>query len=218
MNRIAWLLSALGAILVVGLFFVFLYQPAREEASDLESQIENELSLQAGVRAEIDRLQDTRERAAEAEADIATAEQLVPQEAGTPALLRQLQLAADDAGMQLTTVTVGRPTELSDTGIDGLSQVPIGVVMRGTYFQLIDFLRRIEDPSITARGLTWGNAAISRADDDYPDLAVNLTGSAYAVVAVPEEPEAPEPPPTEETDDTVEDLESDDTNEDGEDA
>ncbi len=189
MSRMAWVVTALGAVAVIALFFVLVFQPAREELAEVEEQIAMEQAEQARLGAEIERLRLVRESAPGVEADLAAADAIVPRDPALPALVRQLQVAADESGITLTSVATSRPVELETPPVEGLSAIDVNTQVEGGYFQIVDFLRRIEQPSITPRGLTWVNATVTRNDDSYPDLNVSLAGRAYAVVAVPLPPE-----------------------------
>ncbi len=200
MNRIAVLLTALGLVLVVALFFVVVFQPLREDLAEVEDQIAAEESQQVQLEQEIARLREVRERAPGVEAELAAADAIVPRDAALPALIRQLQMAADESGMVLSSISTSRPAELPEAAEPGLSGIEVNGQLEGTYFQMVDFLRRIEDPAITPRGVTWASTTVNRADDTYPELQFNLSGRAYAVIEEPLPPE-PEPGPDEGTDD-----------------
>ena len=198
MNRIAVLLTALGMVLVVALFFVVVFQPLREDLQEVEEQIAQEQSQQATLQQEIARLREVRESAPGVEAELAAAEAIVPRDAALPALIRQLQQAADESGMVLSSISTSRPAELVEVAEAGLSSIELNSQLEGTYFQMVDFLRRIEDPAITPRGVTWASTTVSRDDEAYPDLQFNLSGLAYAVI---EQPLPPEPDPEPEAED-----------------
>jgi Tfp pilus assembly protein PilO len=173
MKRSQIFLSALAAVLLVAVFWVTLFQPKREEAAELEAQVLTEQDVQAELSAEIARLQAVRDTAPEVQAELAAAEAIVPRESALPAALRQLQLAADDSGAVLQAVTTARPTPIED-GPEGLNQIETSVQLVGGYFQIVDFLRRVEDPQVTPRGLDWTNVTITK--DEWPTLNVSLTG------------------------------------------
>jgi Tfp pilus assembly protein PilO len=203
MNRTALVLSALGAVVVIVLFVIFVFQPAREELAEVEDQIALEQTEQERLEGEIERLRLVREDAPNVEAELAAADAIVPRDPALPALVRQLQMAADESGVTLSSVATGRPTLLEEAPEEGLSAIDVNTQLEGGYFQLVDFLRRIEEPSISPRGITWINATVTRDDEAYPDLGVTLAGRAYAVVEVPLPPE-PEP----ETEDAATDAEA----------
>lgn len=198
MNRIAVLLTALGLLVVVAVFFLFIFQPAREDLAEVEEQIALEQSQQTQLQQDINRLRDVRETAPGVESEVAAAEAIVPRDPALPALVRQLQSAADESGMVLSSIATSRPVDLEAAEEPGLAGIDVNGQLTGSYFQMVDFLRRIEDPAITSRGITWSNATVTRADDTYPELQFNLSGRAYAVI---EQPLPPEPEPEPATDD-----------------
>ena len=193
MNRMAWVVAALAAVAVIALFFVLVFQPAREDLAEVEEQIALEQAEQARLEGEIERLRLVRENAPGVEADLAAADAIVPRDPALPALVRQLQVAADESGISLLSVATARPNELAEPPEEGLSSIDLNTQVEGGYFQLIDFLRRIEDPAISPRGIIWLTASVIRVDESYPDLSVALSGRAYAVLAVPPSEEEPEP-------------------------
>ena len=215
MSRIQLLLAILGALLLIVLFYLFLWQPRSDEIAEVRARTEQVEAQEQQVRIEIARLRAIRENAAELEADLNAAGAILPASAAGPPLLRQLQLAADDAGMNLQSVTFGRPVV---SGVDPeLAEMTVNVNVQGTYFQVVDFLRRVEDPRITPRGVLWGNVSMSITE--HPTLNVVLTGRAYALAegAIPSdifEPDAPEEEPPADLEGQVDDLEV----EDGDDA
>jgi Tfp pilus assembly protein PilO len=192
MKRSQIILGALAAVLLVAVFWVTVYSPKQEQIDDLEVAIAAEELEQERLEAEIARLRTVRDQAPEVEAELAAAEAIVPRDGALPAALRQLQVAADDSGALLQAVTTSRPTQIEGAPA-GLSRIDTSVQLVGGYFQVVDFLRRIEDPEITPRGLTWSNVTISR--EEYPQLNVSLAGFLYASLPAPpvEEPatEAP---------------------------
>jgi Tfp pilus assembly protein PilO len=217
MKRSQILLSSLSAVLVIALFYFLLFQPAQEEVAELEIQIAAELQQQATLNQEIARLRAVREQAPEVEAELAAAEAIVPRDAALPSALRQLQIAADESGIVMQSITTSRPNQLPDA-LEGLSSVDVSVQLVGGYFQVVDFLRRVEDPTITPRGLEWVSANVARTDE-YPDLNVSLTGALYALVTVPPPPEPDVSLETEaELDDDPDAIEGSETDTDGEDV
>lgn len=179
MTRQAKLLAVLGTALVVVLFWLLLWKPQSDELTQVRDAIAATQDQQAAAQQTIQRLKDVRARAPEIEADLVAAESIVPTSASLPATLRQFQLAADDAGASLVSVTPGRPTAVvGDTR--GLAELSLAVQVEGSYFQIVDVLRRLEDPSITARGIVWDLMDV--AVEEYPTLTLTLSGRMFAVL------------------------------------
>lgn len=206
MKRSHVLLSVLAALLVIALFYILLFQPARDELAQLEEQIAAELVEQQGLETEISRLQAVREEAPEVEANLSAAEAIVPRDASLPSALRQLQMAADESQLVLRSVTTSRPVALPDAP-EGLSAVTVAVEVDGRYFQVVDFLRRLEDPAISPRGLGWQSASV--IVNEYPMLTVALSGELYAMIAVPPPPASEEVEPELETDGSPDAVDAD---------
>lgn len=193
MNRQALLLGALAVVLVVALWWFFLIAPMRTEVEELEAQIEQTIVQQSTVRQRIAALEELRAAAPAIEAEIVAAEAVVPRTAALPSAVRQLAQAADDSGIELLAVVPGRPTAVAG-GAEGLAELSLALTVEGSYFQYVDFLRRIEDPAIIARGIVWD--AMTLSTDEYPVLGGTLTGRMFAVLPAP--PAAPTDEPTDE--------------------
>jgi Tfp pilus assembly protein PilO len=189
MKRQVLLLSIIAAVLVVVLFYLLAFQPKRVELAEVEERIAAEQSEQVRLEAELGRLRQVREGAPEVEAELAAAEAIVPREPAIPSALRQLQVASDESGVVLQTVSTSRPAPV-DGGPQGLASISVNTQVLGSYFQVVDFLRRTEDPSITPRGIRWGSVNLSK--QDYPTLTVTVSGEMFALLPVaPAEAEEP---------------------------
>ena len=109
------------------------------------------------------------------EADLAAYNTVITPDPGLPSLLRQLQTAANDSGLELQSVAPGEPAILAE--LPDIQSISLAVEVSGGYFQLVDFLRRIEDPIIVGRGLLIDGLEVSL--DEYPTLTIGLTGRIF---------------------------------------
>lgn len=189
MNRQTTILAALGLLLLVVLFYLFGWKPQSEELARIEAETDSAITQQSTLEAEIASLEAIRAAAPDVEAALATAESLVPREASLPAALRQLQLAADDSGVELASIAAGRP--VADVAVPELARFSLSINADGSYFQLIDFFRRLEDPAITPRIVLIENVAISAGE--YPTLSAAMTGAMFAILPAPPVVEPTEP-------------------------
>jgi Tfp pilus assembly protein PilO len=206
MKRQMILLVALGAIALLAVFWMLLWQPQRAELATLEESIAAEEATQAELQGELTRLRAVREEAPAVVAELAAAESVLPFDAALPSALRQLQTAADEAQLTLVAVAPARPVQIEGAE-PGVSSIPLTVQLQGSYFQIVDFLRRTEDASITPRAMLWSNVSLTKSE--YPTLEVALTGTIYAQLpaAPPPADEAPVPD-AEATDGEAEQTES----------
>lgn len=196
MNRQTLLVGLLAAVLVVALWWMFLFSPKQDELAEVQLEIDTALTEQAALQARIRTLQEVRNDAPQLEADLVAAETIIPREAALPSAIRMLAQAADDSGVSLVSITPGRPSQLA-TGPEGVAEISLAVAMDGSYFQIVDFLRRVEDPAIVPRAFLWEGMTLGI--DEYPTLSGTLTGRMFAILpAVPTAvlPDADTPAPT----------------------
>lgn len=199
MSRQAVLLSALAALALAVASFFFLIKPKMDQVTELEAEAESIRAQQTQVQAEITQLQQVRAESPNLEAELAAIGSIVPDSPALPAALRQLQMAGDDAGVTLVSVAPARPATAGVEGLPRLARIPVSLTLEGGYYQVVDFLRRVEDPVLTARGILV--TAITVNPDEYPTLSVNVTAEMFAVLEQPAA-EEPEPAPTETTTET----------------
>lgn len=190
MKRTTLLLIVLGVILVLVAWYVLLFNPKLEEQQVVEDEIVALETQQAAVRGRIAELEGVREQAPQLQAELAATESLLPRDTALPSALRQLQQAADDSNATLVSVAPARPVLVE--GSEDLYEINLSVEVRGTYFQIVDVLRRVEDPAISPRGVLWDSSAMTI--DEYPTLVTVLSGRMFAVLPQPPAPPA-EPDP-----------------------
>lgn len=195
MNRQTGIIAALVVVLLSALFYFFVWSPKSDEIADIEAQIETVEQQQAQFQQRIAELREIRNDAPELEAAIVAAESIVPRDIGQAAAIRQLQLAADESGVELPTVTFSRPAQIED-GPPGLASIDLNLQALGGYYQLVDFFRRVEDPTITPRGFVWNSFGLS--PEEYPTLTASSSGTMYALLPTPPEPEPEATPDGEE--------------------
>jgi Tfp pilus assembly protein PilO len=208
MTRTMVALSVLGAVLLTVVFWLLLWSPKQDELDQALVDIETVRSQQLQTEGRIRALEGVRERAPELEAEYVAGEAVLPRDASLPSALRQLQTAADEAGATLVSVSPGRPVPV-DGGDPTLGQIPVNVELHAGYFQAVDFLRRMEDPTISPRGVTW--SSLDMSIDDYPSLIVTLAGQLYAQLPAPPAPVDEAQPEAEDGAGVEGDVEGDET-------
>ena len=203
MTRIGWLLTALLCVLLgVGWYFL-VFSPTSEEIEDVRAETDRVSTQAESERQRAQALREVRLAAPEAEADLAAGRTMIPDDPAIPALFRQMQQASDDAGVRLNSLSPSTPSEV-DVGDESVVEISVSMSVEGTYFQLVDLARRIEDPQLTPRAFLWQSASISVGD--HPMLNASLSGRVYAragaeVPELIEEPEEPEEPEDDEAED-----------------
>lgn len=211
MNRSILALLGLVAVAIIALSFMFLIKPKMDEAAELRAEAEDIRTQQSQVRSQIAALEEVRSTSPNLEAELAAVSAIVPEDPALPAALRQLQVAADDSGVTLLSVAPGEPASAGVEGLPELSSISVNLQLNGGYFQVVDFLRRIEDPVITARGILVQDVSVT--PEEYPTLSVTVSGTMFSMLDQPTQ-EQPEPEPTETETDVDVDVDVDVTEED----
>lgn len=169
-------LAGLGMVLVLVAFYFLLYRPAGDEIVAAEAAAQVARDQQAEQQQRIRALEQARTEAPDVEALLATARSVIPDEVAMPSALRQVQDAADGAGIEIMALTpsTAQPWPADPT----LSQVAVSMQVKGSYFQVVDFVRRIEDPRLTARAMVGDFIVLST--ETYPTLTVDLSMRMFA--------------------------------------
>ncbi|MGI8575666.1 MAG: type 4a pilus biogenesis protein PilO [Egibacteraceae bacterium] len=177
-----------AVVLAVGFWFL-LYSPKADEQAAIEAetvQLEQEAS---SLRSQIAQLEEVKANKLEVRAALARLEEYIPRgEVGQPAALRQFQLASDAAGTEITSLTFGDPEPILDAPDTSnpetaLAKVAVSMVVEGGYFQLVDFMRRVEVDMPRAL-LVDGITVAEESELGFPALSTTWTGSMFAVVPV----------------------------------
>lgn len=189
------LLSALAAVLVVALWWLFLYTPVQDEISAVQDEISAAEAETTSLQQRVTALEAVRARAPETEAALARITSIVPEDPALAGALRQIEAAGEDAGVDISQISISRPAVVDEAV--GLYSSSVALALEGSYFQVVDLLRRLEDPAITSRGLVLTN--VSLAPSEYPVLSGSMNGQMFSILETPPEPAGPEPAtPTEE--------------------
>lgn len=201
MRRRAPVLAVVAALLLSVLTWMFLITPQREQRALLREETETIRSAQDRTQREIARLEEIRDNELEIRAAIARLDQYIPSGPAQPSAIRQIQLAADAAGVEITQLTFGEPQVVLDAPSPAepghiLAEIAVALTVEGGYFQGTDFMRRVETElprAVMVDSLTANEAPPPRG---YPELAISLTARIFAVVpasAIPGAATAPSP-------------------------
>lgn len=182
--RVPLAAAGLGVLLVLG-FWLAVYQPRAGRVAALEAETEQLKSQQGVVRSAIARLEAIAAEEDRVRADLATAQQLIPTDVQQPALLAQLQEAADAADVDLDGVTFGEPTPVQgapepDEPGTVLAEISVTLTLAGDYFELVDLLGRLERD--VPRAMLVDNLHLTEAEEGFPALSGVASGRAFSLV------------------------------------
>lgn len=185
-------IAVIAAIVVLSVAWWFLFfSPAGEQLTALRdetSQLESQAQM---LRNQITQLEDIREREVEIQADLARLEEFIPVDPSQASLVRQIQLAADAANVvidslnyQDPSVVQGAPPASDPNRVLGEIVSTVNVV--GGYFQIADFLRRLEVD--VPRALLVTGVELTESGEGFPLLTASIESSLYALITPPPQP------------------------------
>jgi Tfp pilus assembly protein PilO len=145
------LIAGAGVGLLALLLVFFLVTPKMGEVSEARAELDEARNEQQTLESQVRALEDARDSAAAARQTIAEVDQQIPPTADLPGLILLVQNAAVGSGLDLVTVTPGSPTFNAEAG---LSVIPVSVNGTASYFDVAEFLFRIETLPRAAKTLT----------------------------------------------------------------
>lgn len=186
MTAKAPLLAIAACVLLAAGFYFLAWQPKDDEQTALEDQT-GELEREAtSLRNEIAALEEIKANEVEIRATLAKLEEYVPDGPAQAEVMRQLQGAADDAGVTVEAMQFSEPQrveEAPETGDPGtvLASINSSFTLEGDYFKIVDFFRRIEVE--VPRAVLVQQLSLSEGGDEgFPTLAGSWSGDLFALV------------------------------------
>lgn len=195
MRSRAPIFGVLAALLLGVAYYFLLYQPRNTELDEVRTETAQLETERDTLQNEVRRLQDIQAREVEFRASLSRLEEYIPSGIAQSALIRQLQLAADQSGVEITGVSFADPqpvAEASPTGVPGtvLGSIATSATVDGGYFQMVDFLRRVE-VDIT-RAILVQTLSVVEGEEEFPQLSTTWNGQLFALVPDTTVTEAPE--------------------------
>ncbi len=145
------IVAGAGAALLALLLVFFLVLPKMSEVTEAQGQLDEARSEQVTLESQLSALEDARDAAGAARATIAEVDRQIPPTADLPGLLLLVQNAAVSSGLDLVTLTPGTPAFNAATG---LSAIGVSVSASGSYFDVAEFMFRVETLPRAAKTLT----------------------------------------------------------------
>ncbi len=188
MTRRAPLLAALAAILLTVAWWYLLYQPRRVEQAEFTEQTAQLEAERDQLQSQIAVLREVEENEEDYRSQLVRLRDYIPDDPGQPKALRSLQQAADASGVEIALLTFAEPEPVEDApetnkDLTALARIPTQMTVTGSYFQVVDLLRRIEVDLARAVKVETVTMA-EEAEQSFPDLTVTAIGHIFSVLPV----------------------------------
>jgi len=181
-----WTLGAVAVIVVIALAGWFLLvQRERAHAADVKALTDAQVATNAGLTTQIVVLKQQNKNLPQQEAKLAKLREKIPTSAQMPTLITELSAAADQAGVDLLTVTPSTPTSTvpttSATGAailtpNQLAYVDLELTFQGGFYESEEYVAGLEK---LQRAMLISNLSLSSQDST---KSVLLQGSVTARV------------------------------------
>lgn len=182
-----YIITAVIVVVVTVAWFFLLYNPQRSQVSSLKDQIGAAETQLNGLQQDVVRLKSYAKTAPQTQADLLLLNKMMPTQTGIPSVIIELTQTAEQSGLDFTHLSPGAVTAGNTFSVQ-----PITLTFTGGYFDLEDFLFRLEsfveyrnsEFLVTGRMLQVsqmqitpvGGAETSAATND---LTINLTLNSF---------------------------------------
>jgi Tfp pilus assembly protein PilO len=184
-GRELYIIVGVVAVVVGVLWLFFLYKPEHKKVAALNTQYVAQQSTLDQTQLQIRQLTLLKKTAPQAEADLIKLHQVVPSEAAIPSFIVAMTTTAQASGLAPLGVT-----PLATAAGVPFSVQPINLRFDGAYFDVEDFLYRLENYVayrngqflVTGRMFSVVSLTLSKtklAGKDWPDLDVMVTINGY---------------------------------------
>ena len=154
-------LTALGAVAIVAGGWFLVVSPKRAHAADLRAQAASQQQSNLQLQTTLATLKAQAKDLPAQQAKLAAVAAKIPSNSGMAALLRMLDAAAADTGVELVSVapaaaapvvpagagvqTAGAAKTAATSSAAGLQAIPLALNVVGSYFQVAQYMDRLEN-------------------------------------------------------------------------
>lgn len=135
------ILIGLGTVVLIAAWYFLIISPKRDDLEKTQADIKNEQAKLQENERRLKQIDQERQTARQTDSDLLKLNKLVPVDDQVESLIVELQQSANESGIWFMNIKPAAPV----TGVGGLTVVPIEVKFEGSFFDLNDFLYRVEN-------------------------------------------------------------------------
>jgi len=174
MRKAGVVFGVLGILLVTALWYMFAMRPINENITDTEAQIQTEQDNEVLLRTRLASLKKIQDNELSYLSAIGAMDAQIPSTPQMPALIDDLDVLADETGVDWLGSTIGDPTVIE--GQDYF-EIPISIRIQGQFFEVLGYLYGMAD---LERLVRIDNVAVSPTDiDGFTMLDVTIGAKAF---------------------------------------
>jgi len=142
-RRTELLVATVGIVLVLAVGTLLLVRPKQQAVAEARADRNGAVAESQSLRDQVRALEALKADAAELRTKAKLAKAEFPSTPNLPVLVDALQDAAGQAGVDLVSITPAAPKASTDQ--PELAEIATGINVKGGYFQIEDFLSRVEN-------------------------------------------------------------------------
>ncbi len=182
-GRELYIIVGVVAVVFAALWYFFLFSPEQKKVADLNTQYLTAEDTLSQTNTQIRSLQLLQKTAPQAESDLIKMHEMLPADDAVPSFIVELASTAKSSGLTWLSDT----PETTAAGVP-FSVQPIQLEFDGAYFDIEDFLYRLENYVahrngqflVTGRMFSVVSLALNKSlTKDYPDLDLKVTINGY---------------------------------------
>lgn len=177
------ILMLLVFLVTVAAFFFILFKPKIGQLAELAKREAEETQKIKSTRLTLMRLQSAKKQANEINQRLVRAKEILPTESDIPSIILEIQDIANQAGIEFVSI---KPGTLVPN--NGFAELPLEIVIDGYFYDLVDFLYRLEKMK---RATKVTKIRIAEGSNKLPNIQVTISGSVF--VLAPSAPPQPKP-------------------------
>jgi type IV pilus assembly protein PilO len=131
--------GALIAVLVMALWYNFLLKPSRADAKKVKAEVETEKAKLPPLQAQLAQANNDAAHAGTFKAQLAALKHALPDSPELANFIRDANAVAAASNIEWQSVSHSEPTP----GADGIATITLGIQVKGTYEQVLDYLTRM---------------------------------------------------------------------------
>ncbi len=182
------IIAGVVAVVMLAAWWFLLWSPAGDAVAAAKTRFDTANSQVAPLEVQRDRLLSIQEDLPQLQSRLQTLSAAIPDQASMSDFLLAASEAEVESGLDFLTVSASPPQQSTTPG---LSKIQVQLTGNGGYFQMLDFINRlqsmnrimvIDNLTVVANQLSEEEAAIGP-----PDLSVTIAGSLFVVTPDPAE-------------------------------
>jgi Tfp pilus assembly protein PilO len=170
------LIGGAAVLVIVLLWWFLLYKPLGDDLSSAQAQTASEQKRTDGLEADLARLQSQAKNASQQQALLRKLDAAVPKNPDLAEFIIQANDIADSSGISFLSIAPAPPA----AGEGGASVINMTISISGSFFQLQDYLRQLEqlERLVIVDGISITAGGTSDSADSGGDVSLNVSLTA----------------------------------------